>query len=43
MKEFNRDDLLMTFDVNSLYPSAMYDENSVFILKLKQVMVLQKI
>ena len=30
----------MAFDATSLYPSAMYDENSVFILKLKQVMLL---
>ena len=30
MKEFNRDDLLMAFDATSLYPSAMYDENSIY-------------
>ena len=33
MKEFNRDDLLMAFDANSLYPSAMYDMKIVFIQK----------
>ena len=30
MKEFNRDDLLMAFDATSLYPSAMYDEKSIY-------------
>ena len=30
MKNFNRDDLLMAFDATSLYPSAMYDENSIY-------------
>ena len=31
LKQFNRDDLLMAFDAtSSLYPSAMYDENSIY-------------
>ena len=30
LKALNRDDLLMAFDATSLYPSAMYDENSTY-------------
>ena len=30
LKQFKRDDLLMAFDATSLYPSAMYDENSIY-------------
>ena len=30
LKQLNRDDLLMAFDATSLYPSAMYDINSIY-------------
>ena len=30
LRLFNRNDLLMTFDATSLYPSAMYDEMSIY-------------
>ena len=30
LREFNRNDLLMAFDATSLYPSAMYDMDSVY-------------